>query len=527
MEKIEVSDYSFESIRKKQSLYVDKTAYIPKLLEAGTALFFSRPRRFGKSLLLSTLKAYFEGRYELFDGLDISRIERQWKTYPVIHLDMADGASSLGFDKALEKLSLVVKRAAHYHGIDLEPNSPDIMLSTLIDTLYQKKGKVVVLIDEYDKPILSALHDVEYQRKMLPFMQDFYQVLKSNIDKEHFVFVTGVTKFAHTSLFSGANNLTDLSRYTEFANMLGYTEMELQDNFGAYIEQLAGLFCKTIPEIREEIKNWYNGSRFADVRETLYNPVSVGCLFKEKKFKNYWFTTGTPSFLVSLMKKNPFGLDRYLGKWYGMDDFQKHETSQFDVLELAVQTGYLTISEYESDTTGVSCKYDFPNYEIKQSWYSLMLPLAFNDSSNIQDERMSMVRALKNADVDTLMNCMKHTFAGASYENIGSFQINEGYYRNMMYMLFTSFGMHLRLEDHNSVGRIDFVAQDSKYAYVFELKVISGETETEEKLAEALSQSDSRFYAEKYKVASENVMVIAVVFDRKTRQLVNWKVGRA
>ena len=527
MKPIQTDIYTFEDLRTSAALYVDKTEYVHRLVSSVTKSYFlSRPRRFGKSLLISTLKAYFMGKRHLFEGLRLADLQPgEWETYPVIHLDMANGSSRDSMETTKEKMRQVVVSAAEECGVEIEETLPQIMLKKLTERLHAKTGKpVVVLVDEYDKPILDALH-TDWAEKAIDLCQEFYQNLKSNLEIERFVFITGVTKFAHTSIFSGFNNPTDITRDAEYARMLGYTREEVEDNFAEHIERTAPLLNLDRDELLAKLKYWYDGHRFTIDPVTLYNPVSVGQFFIKKSFLNFWVETGTPSFLVNEMKNHAFELEKYIGRWQSLDEFGKYDIHDLNPMSLAIQTGYLTISDARLNEDSVhEVRYDYPNNEIRMSWSKEMMRLAFYDRNEVINENQRLRNDISTGNCQDMMECLKGIFAGASYENIGRVQVNEGYYRNMLYMLFSAFNIHRGVEEHTSAGRVDVVASDKRNAYVFELKTSASDKEVKERIAEALRQAEEGHYGDRYRAESAHVHVIAAVFDKRTHMLVDWEI---
>lgn len=372
MKEITTDNYDFERLRRGDALYVDKTQYVWKLVSSATFIyFFSRPRRFGKSLLLSTLKAYFLGKKALFKGLAIERLAPgEWEEWPVIHLDMALASSRGGLEESKQALDFYMGRMAANLGMEVRDGlTATSIFQCMVDYMYEKYGgkQVVILIDEYDKPILDALH-TPYVGEVVGMMQSFYQVVKSNVEKERFVFITGVSKFSHTSLFSGMNNPTDITQHTDYATMLGYTEQEFRDNFSEYIDMASAKLGMEREAFIGKMKQWYDGFRFTSDSSHVFNPVSVGKFFQNYEFRNYWYATGTPSFLVEQMRNDPFQMDEYTKEWVEPQMFDKFDAQHLDSFTLAVQTGYLTIKEVEHDELGEYYRYDYPNEEIRMSW---------------------------------------------------------------------------------------------------------------------------------------------------------------
>lgn len=527
MKEITTSNFSFEDLRKGNALYVDKTQYVWNLVNSGDNIYFlSRPRRFGKSLLISTLEAFFLNKRELFKGLAIDKLapDDVWQEWPVIHLDMALATIATSYDDMEKVLIAYFVDVARSYGVEAEESelAPTI-LRRLVTGLRSATGKqVVVLIDEYDKPILDALY-TDYIEKVVVLMQSIYQVLKSCVKDERFVFITGVTKFAHTSLFSGANNPTDITMRTDFATMLGYTEEELRDNFAEHIDATAQKIGMDREDLVEKMKVWYDGFRFTSDSARVFNPVSVGKFFQNGgKFENYWYSTGTPTFLIRLMRNNPFQMDEYTKEWRDPINFPKNDALSLDPLSMAVQTGYLTIKEVSYEF-GEEYRYDFPNEEIRMSWTIDMAHIAFSGHVTITGERRNMLVALRNGNTNQLMERLQWMFAGVTKENIGD--VHEGYYRNMIYLIFTAMGVSVHSEEQVAGGRIDVIVCGYGNAYVMELKVskTGKEADVAKLLDNGIDQALTKHYADKYRLNDNTIHVVSVVFEHKHHQLVGWK----
>ena len=364
MKPLTTSVYTFSKLIEGGFLYVDKTASIYELLRPACAQYFlARPRRFGKSLLISTLKAIFQGQRELLDGLAITDTDYDWQTYPVIHLDLGTAAAQTAEDLK-EALYYAIDRNAKTFDIKLTQKSAPGRFHELIDNLANRDGKVVILVDEYDKPLLGHLEKPtapEIQR----VLKEFYAVIKTTEAHQRFVLMTGVSKFSKVSIFSDLNNLTDLTMRKSTATLLGYTQSEMETNFSEYIDALGNELGKDRKDVLDDLRDWYNGYRFEESAETVYNPVSLMKCLQELKFKNYWFETGTPTFLVHMLRKNPINLDNLTA---AETDFSTYEPNNLAVLPLLVQTGYLTIKSVE-DFGGTNLfQLGYPNREIEESF---------------------------------------------------------------------------------------------------------------------------------------------------------------
>ena len=343
MKDLTTSIYTFEDLIQGNFLYVDKTEYIWQLVKhVGESYFLSRPRRFGKSLTVSTLKAVFEGKKELFKGLAIYDKPYDWKPCPIIHLDM-NGRDFSTLESMEERFRQILREQAEINGVTLKETSSDTMFHELIKTLHDQKGDVVLLLDEYDKPILNNISK-ENCSAFLDALKIFYSVIKEKNGMIRLAFITGVSKFCHASLSSELNNLTDITMDARFATMLGYTQEELEANFSDRLTILAG----DHDELMQEIKRWYNGYRFEENATTVYNPVSLAKFFESGgKFNNYWFSTGTPTFLLDLIMKSKFELSLSLNKPVSGAFFDAFEVTDLDPMVMLFQTGYLTIDRAE------------------------------------------------------------------------------------------------------------------------------------------------------------------------------------
>jgi len=364
MKPLTTSIYTFCDLIDGGYQYVDKTNGIYELIrEYKGQYFLSRPRRFGKSLLVSTLKAIFEGRRELFEGLALAGKEYDWQTCPVIHLDMGPVTAQAPAGIA-HKLNYLLDRNASVFGIALQQADCADRFLELVNTLAARDGKVVILVDEYDKPLLGHLGR-ESAREVQTLLRQFYAVIKTTEPQQRFVLITGVSKFSKVSIFSDLNNLTDLTMDPRTATLLGYTQTELEANFPDYIERLAAGIGKSREETLDELRVWYKGYRFEEGAETVYNPVSVMKCFDTQRFKNYWFETGTPTFLIDLLRSQPVDLGELTAE---ESDFSTYEPDRLVPLPLLVQTGYLTIEGATQAGRSTLYRLGFPNFEIETSF---------------------------------------------------------------------------------------------------------------------------------------------------------------
>lgn len=513
MKNITSSVYTFEDIVKDDFLYVDKTEYIWSLIGQGKAMYFlSRPRRFGKSLTVSTLKAVFQGKKDLFKGLAIYDKPYDWKPYPVIHLDM-NGLDFSSVEELESSLCDLVTEAAASHELTLESANAASLFRTLINRLAEKE-QVVILVDEYDKPILNNLGKPHAQ-KILDKLKVFYSVIKAFESKERFVFVTGVTKFCHVSLFSELNNLTDITMNRDYATMFGYTQSEFEAYFADRIDSACKQLNMPREELLPEIKAWYDGYRFHAKAESVYNPVSLAQFFmNDAEFNNYWFSTGTPSFLMELTKKVDFNFEKTLSEPVMRLAFNAFEIDKIDPLALLLQTGYLTIKSSFVDLGETLYYLDFPNREVKSAFETYLI----SDYTSIPQETVGanvfkMVKAIKARDVNLFMELLKTFFAAVQYDVATD---TEGRFQLLFYSVFLLIGVRVEAESRTNNGRIDAVICDGDYVYIFEFKL-------NQTAGIALEQIREKEYFRKYQHSGRKIVLVGANFDTISRQLSEWK----
>lgn len=513
MKKLTSSVYTFEKIINEGFLYVDKTEYIWKLVDAAPASFFlSRPRRFGKSLTVSTLKALFQGKKELFDGLAISHKGYDWKPYPVIHLDM-NGLDFGTLEDLEQSLCKLVSEVAASHGISIETTSAYVMFRELITALSEKE-QVVILLDEYDKPILNNFGKPHAQA-ILDKLKIFYSVIKAFEGKEHFVFVTGVSKFCHVSLFSDLNNLTDITMDYDYATMFGYTQSELESYFTDRIDDAVKKLNISREQLLPEIKSWYDGYRFHAEAESVYNPVSLAQFFTKRcEFNNYWFSTGTPSFLMELIKKTNFDFEKALTQPVSGIAFEAFEIDKIEPLALLLQTGYLTIKDTFREFNSTFYHLNFPNYEVRSSFDTYLLNAYTNiPKDDLEMVAVSLARHVRNGNVDGFMNDLKSFLKKIPY---GIQLPEEKYYQTIIFLVFLLLGIHVDAESQTSDGRIDAVAAYGDWIYLFEFKL-------NQSAEVAFDQIMRKEYFHKYLHTGKRTVIIGADIDSEKRQITDWK----
>ena len=512
MKDITSSVYSFENLIQGNLLYVDKTEYIWQLIRPASAMYFlSRPRRFGKSLTVSTLKAIFEGKKELFKGLALYDKPYDWKPHPVIHLSFGDYNP---INNTVERLDAYlmekVKAVARELAVTLpETQDASSAFGKLIDNAADK-GDVVILVDEYDKPILDNITNPEITN-IQKCLKGFYSVLKDRNDKERFLFVTGVSKFSHVSLFSDLNNLSDITMDARYATMFGYTQEELEANFGDRIEAVAG--GQDIESFKAKIKEWYNGYRFHKNAKTVYNPVSFAKFLESGgEFNNYWFSTGTPSFLLELTKQKDFDFQAALNEPVPEVAFSAFEVDNLDPLTLLLQTGYVTIKDTEERFGQTWYFLDFPNREVAGAFSTYILhSYAGKTQTGTVQFAAEMAMSLLKGDLKKLRKIMEVFFAGIPYP---VHKKQEAYFQAIFFSMFRLLGQYIEAESTTSDGRIDAVVQTDKAIYLFEFKLDNDPT--------ALEQIKAKEYFRKFLLDERDIYIVGVNFDSEKGNLIGW-----
>ncbi len=518
MKNLPLGEQTFKNIIEDNKLYVDKTQEIYKLLETKNKYFFlSRPRRFGKSLLITTLQEIFLGNKELFKGLWIyDKID--WKKYPVLRIDFNGMVYSQGTKAFIDSLDNKIKDLANDYKIVLENKDFKKAFKELIKKLSEKE-KVVILIDEYDKPIIEYIENVEKAKEMRDILKDFYITLKEADEYIHFAFLTGVSKFSKVSVFSALNNITDISLDENFSTLVGLTEKEVYSYFDERIKLLAEKKNKTIDEIKLALRTWYNGYSW-DGKNFVYNPYSLLSVFSKNNINNYWFETGTPTFLIKMVKDNHIDVKRLEKSVLNEEDFSSYEVDNMNVMALLFQTGYLTIKKIiENDDFEKEYTLSYPNKEVKDS----LLKFILNDfaGKQISDDISinEMVRKLKANDLDSFINILKSIFGTIAVKMQPDKKVTlyerELYYHTIFYLIFTLIGVKIQAEVSTSRGFIDAVVETSTNIYIFEFKMTSSKT--------AIKQIREKKYYEKYLSSSKEILLVGVSFDSKNKNIKEFK----
>ena len=501
--------YNFEELIRGNFLYVDKTEYIWQLIRPSSAGYFlSRPRRFGKSLTLSTLKAVFEGKKELFKGLAIYDKPYDWKPYPVIHLDFANCDIKTA-DELVGYLNGQLANIADLFHLKLRGEQLSGRFENLINDI-AGQDSVAVFVDEYDKPILNNISCAGVN-DILNVLKGFYSNIKKTESKLRFVFVTGVSKFCHVSLFSDLNNLTDISMDARYAEMFGYTQDELEAYFGGRITALAGK--QNEDAYKAKIKAWYNGYRFEENAKTVYNPVSIAQFFENGgKFNNYWFSTGTPSFLMELTKQKNFDFQTALQNAVPQVAFNAFEINNIDPLTLLFQTGYITIKETEERFDQTWYYLDFPNREVAGAFSAYVLNSYAGKTQTVSVQfAAEIATALLNRDLKKLRKVMEVFFAGIPYT---AHKKQESTFQTIFFSIFRLLGLYVEAESVTNDGRIDAVVQTVDAVFIFEFKLDNDPT--------ALEQIRQKEYFKKYLLDPREIYIIGVNFDSIKGNLTGW-----
>ncbi len=496
---------TFSEVREENYVYVDKTAYIYDLITTGKVYALSRPHLFGKSLLISTFEALFSGQKDLFTGLHICSTDYDFLTYPIVKLEFSQDEFRTA-DSLRDYIFTAVDDIAQRYEIELTKPSYSQRFGELISKLHDKTGqKVVLLVDEYDKPILNNLNKPVLEEIKL-VMSALYSVIKPLDPHLKFVFITGVSKFAKISVFSGMNSLTDISMERQFATICGVTQNELEAYFAPAIVQLNTFEQLGKPALMAKIKDWYNGYRFEEDADSVYNPYSLLSLFKKQKFKNYWFATGTPTFLLNLLQSKQYDLKKLTEFEIGANAFEASDPQEMSVQSVFVQTGYLTIKDYNNSLYSL----DFPNYEVKQSFYnSVATRYGHLDEGEEQTYVSRLIQCLTEDDLDAFFNTFSAFFANIPYD----LHINtEQYYHSLFYAVFTLIGLNIEAEVKTNKGRIDCVLQTADTIYIIEFKL-------NDTCEAALKQINDKQYAQKYQDCDKKIVLVGVEFSQDERNI--------
>ena len=528
--KLPIGIQSFKVLRNDRYLYVDKTEYLARLVTGGRVYFLSRPRRFGKSLFLSTLEAYFLGQKELFTGLYLEKAEEElavqenraaWQEYPVLYFDFNTGQYDT-IESLISRIELFLSPLEKKYAILSVQGDLAQRLEEIIKQIYETTHKqVVILVDEYDKPLLQTMGvNEELNEKYRTILKAFYSVIKTCDQYIRFAFLTGVTKFSKISIFSDLNNLRDISMEEEYAGLCGVTQTELETNFQPDIQTLATRQNLDYSQALAAVKQWYDGYLFHPAGEGMYNPYSLLSAFVKKEIKSYWFSTGTPTFLVNFLKEAHYYIPDLDGNVeLDEDGLQTYRAVAQDALPILFQAGYLTIKKYISDLR--LYRLGFPNDEVRYGFLHNLLP-AYSDvpfgQTGVWVGRF--VQDIRNGKVDEFMERMQSIIAGIPYDDFPKekLKLREQNYQTAVYLVFALMGQFVQTEVHCSTGRADCMVTTADAVYIFEFK-LSGNGSAED----AINQIKEKEYAVKYQVDGKKIVLIGSSFDEEKRTIKDWK----
>ncbi len=509
---------TFERIRKEDNLYIDKTEYVYRMTHTdGKYFFLSRPRRFGKSLLVSTFQSYFEGRKDLFEGLAIERLETEWNSYPVLHFSMA-GGKHMETDALERYLLFILKLNEERFGVICESPDPNVRLLNLIKTVHKQTGKqLVILVDEYDAPLLDVVHENERLDNLRQVMRNFYSPLKDCESMLRFVFLTGITKFSQLSIFSELNNITNVSMDEPYAGICGITEDEMLTQMSNDIDELAGKLKLTREETVQKLKDNYDGYHFCWPSPDVYNPFSLLNCFAKQKINSYWFGSGTPTYLINMMRKFkvvPSQLCEMRAKSSSFDAATETMTS---LIPLLYQSGYYTIKDYDEDSEVYTL--DIPNQEIRVGLFDSLLPGYLEtsiDSGRVVIADMSVL--LKKGHMDEALSLLNDFLATVPYCDNTNY---EGHWQQTLYIMFALLTSYrILVEQRTAKGRTDIVLETADTIYVMELKF-------NKSADEALAQIEARHYADAFKMKGKPVVKVGLNVGLKDEEnFLEWKVAQ-
>ena len=512
--KYPVGIQTFEEIREKNYLYVDKTKYIVDFREKGMKyVFLSRPRRFGKSLFASTLQAYFEGRKELFEGLAIADYEKDWVKHPVFHFDLS-GAKHMSIEQLERYLADMLEEQETIWGYKTHQVDANLRLKDLVKKAYEKTGeKAVVIIDEYDAPLLDVVHEKENLQPLRRIMQNFYSPLKMLDPYLEFTFITGITKFSQLSIFSELNNLDNISLFDQYSAICGISKTELITQMKPDIEAMGEALNMTYEECLAELTQFYDGYHFSKNSEDIFNPFSLVKALNARDIAPYWFGSGTPSFLLKLLDKYHVNLSTLESQEAVLSSFDQSTEEMTDALPLLYQSGYLTIKKYEpmfqEYTLGI------PNKEVRNGLLNSLIPHYVNPRRSDNNAfLLGFCKAVYRNDIEAALEHMRTYMATIPYDLENH---SEKHYQTIFYLMFSFLNIYIRTEVKSAIGRADAVMHMPDTIYVFELKV-------DKSAEEALAQIDEKGYMLPYNSEGKRLVKIGISFDSTQRTIRDWKI---
>ncbi len=506
---------TFERIRKEDKLYIDKTEYIYRMSHTnGKYFFLGRPRRFGKSLLVTTMQSYFEGKKELFKGLAIEKLEQEWTEYPVLRFDMS-GGKHMEKDALERYLAFILQAEERKWGVEHPQMDANNRLTELINTAYDKSGKqVVVLIDEYDAPMLDVVHEKEQLDVLRNTMRNFYSPLKYSEAKLRFVFLTGITKFSQLSIFSELNNITNISMDDEYAGICGITKEELLGNMSEDIEMLSKAFGLSVDMTIAKLKEHYDGYHFSKSSPDVFNPYSLLNCFAKRELGNYWFSSGTPTYLINMMCKFDT-LPADIGRVEADEsEFDAPTENMTTIMPLLYQSGYITIKDYNRDYNYYTL--DLPNKEVKVGLTKALIPsyVTQNTLATTTTARR-IAQALDKQDMDGALHLLQDFLGTVPYCNVTNY---EGHYQQMLFIIFTLLTAYLvDVEVHTPKGRVDIVLLTKTDLYIVELK-LNKSAQT------AMQQINLKNYRQRFALSGKPITKVGINFDSTTGNIEDWVI---
>ena len=525
---------SFEDLRKGGAIYIDKTDYVYRLVKSNTKSYFlARPRRFGKSLMCNTLRAYFEGKKELFEGLMISKWEKDWVKYPILYLDFVDGDYTVGSLTLIDKIKMALKKYEDAYGVQFDVNAAITKLKVEdpikmearilsfrfeydLQAVYEKTGLgTAIIVDEYDNPLINSV-DLDTDKGIY---RGFFSVLKSADKYVRFAFLTGVTKFAKTTIFSGNNQPVDISLDKYFSGICGVTHEELLAYFNDDIQAFADDKGVPFDEMLDLLKKWYDCYRFHENGVKVFNPVSLFNAFMKHDFQNYWYDTGTPTVLMKRIHNSYFDITTLKSDVeYGKDKLKNYKDDEFriELVPLLYYTGYLTIKEYIDEERLYIL--GFPNYEVEMSFFNSLADEFYQLPDNQSGFNYAdFMGDFRRGDIESVIERLKALFCTLPYANDKSAKLIERDFQNVIYLVFSILGEYIIAEPHFSKGRADAILINKTYVYIFEFKI-------DQDVQTALNQIDAKNYAGRFKMDDRKIVKVGVSFSSVEKNIVDWKV---
>ena len=507
---------TFDKLREGDFLYIDKTEYVYQMAHSDTTYYFlSRPRRFGKSLLTSTLHCYFEGKKELFKGLAIEQLEKDWTAYPVLHFDMSD-AKHVNEEALTSMLDMQLYEHEKKYGLPEKATMLNGRLKSLIQNAYRQTGqKVVVLIDEYDAPLLDVVHEEKNLPVLRNVMRNFYSPLKSCDPYLRFVFLTGITKFSQLSIFSELNNISNISMLKAYSAICGITEEEMRNQMPDHIDRLASTLGLTNEEVLLKLKEKYDGYHFTWPSPDIYNPFSLMNAFAYQELNDYWFGSGTPTYLIEMLRKFQV-LPTDIGNMQAMaPEFDAPTETLESIIPLLYQSGYITIKDYDPITELYTL--GMPNREIRIGMMQSLLPNYFRTNAMRGKTTVAlMYGAIVKGDMDGALRLLQTFLSTIPYCDNTDY---EGHYQQMFYVIFSLFGMYVDVEVRTPRGRVDIVMRTAKVLYVIELKL-------DRDAESAMRQIDLKNYPERFALCGLPVIKVGINYDSEKRTITDWKIEK-